>query len=234
AALIMPRIVGVSSCSTTCLMCRSPSAFTVASCFGESPMMLLTSVTLSLLATCRLLTITVRRAAPARVRGLQLLHAPKRVHGGLEHVVRIVRAERFREHVLNSGGLAHRAHRPAGNDARTLSGRLEKYTRGAEVPGDLARNRRVLERHEHQVFLRVLDRLPNGLRHLAGLAKPDADVTVTISDDDERREGESPATLHDLGDPVDRYHPIREIQRTGIDPRLSHSHPPHEHRRAMS
>src|SRR5215475_14912280 len=91
-ALIMPRIVGVSSCSTTCLMCRSPSAFTVASCFGESPMMLLTSVTLSLLATCRLLTITVRRAAPARVRSLQLLHAPKRVHGGLEHVVRIVRA----------------------------------------------------------------------------------------------------------------------------------------------
>jgi len=197
-------------------------------------MMLLTSVTLSLLATCRLLTIAVRRPAPARVRSLQLLHAPKRVHGGLEHVVRIVRAERLREHVLNPGGLEHRTHRTARDDARTLSGRLQKYARGAEVSGDLAWDRRVLERHEDQVLLGVLDGFANGLRHLSSLAKPDADVTVTIPDDDERREGESPATLHDLGDPVDRYHPIREIQRTGIDPRLSNSHPPHEHRRAMS
>jgi hypothetical protein len=102
------------------------------------------------------------------------------------------------------------------------------------VSRNLTRDRSVLERHEYQVFLGVLDGLANGLWHLPGLAKSDADVTVTITDDDERREGKSPPTLHDLGDPVDRYHPIREIQRTGIDSRLSHSHPPHEHRRAMS
>ena len=51
-------------------------------------------------------------------------------------------------------------------------------------------------------------------------------IYAQLIDDDERREREPPAALHDLGDPVDRNHPIREIQRTRVDTRLSHSVPP--------
>src|SRR5262245_35967558 len=64
--LIMPRIVGVSSCSTTCLMWRSPSALTVASWVGDRPMRLLTSVSLSVFATGRLLPV-VRGLAARRI-----------------------------------------------------------------------------------------------------------------------------------------------------------------------
>src|SRR5262245_29559155 len=120
----MPRIVGVSSCSTVCRIRRRPSAFTVASCFGESPMMLLTSVTLSFLATGGLLAV-VSALAPGRVRGLQPLEPTERVDRGLEHVVRIVRAERLGQDVLDTGGLQHGPDGAAGDDAGPLRGRLQ-------------------------------------------------------------------------------------------------------------
>src|SRR5439155_2698477 len=226
-ARIIPRMLGVSSCSTTCLMWRSPGAFTVGSWFGDRSMVLLARVTLSLLATGCLLAVALGGLAPGRVRGLQLLHAAKGVHGGLEDVVRIVGPERLGEDILDAGRLEHRANRAAGDDARSLRGGLEIDASGAEVADDLAGDGGVLERHEHQVLLGVLHRLANGLRDLARLPQPDADMAVAVPHDDERRERESPATLDDLGDPVDRHHPVREIQRTGIDPRLSHSDPPH-------
>src|SRR5262252_7524378 len=153
-------------------MRRSPSALTVASCLGERPMMLRTRVTLSFFATRSLLAIGLSPLATARIGGLQAFHPPKRVHRRLEYVVRIVRAERLGQDVLDSGGFEHRADGAAGDDASSLGGRLQVDSGGAEVSSDLARNRRCPEGHEQEILLGVFHRLPYGLVNLPRLPQP--------------------------------------------------------------
>src|SRR5258705_12459317 len=117
-------MVGVSSCSTVCRMWRSPSARTVASCFGLSPMMLLTSVTLSFLATGRLPAVAVHRAPAGRVQVELPLHAAERVDGRLEHVVRGICPQRLGEHLLDPPRLQHPPPRAARDDPGALGARL--------------------------------------------------------------------------------------------------------------
>src|SRR6187397_1584231 len=110
----MPRIIGVSSWDTCCHIRRSPRALTVPSCLGLSPMMLFTSVSLSLLlGTDRLLYQVTVATAP-----------PDRVDRGLQDVVRVVRPQRLRQDVLHPGRLEHRAHGAAGDDPGARDGRL--------------------------------------------------------------------------------------------------------------
>src|SRR5262245_62687139 len=112
-----------------------PSAFTVASCRGDSPMMLRVSVTLSLRAGTRglLHDNVVAVAAPtSRVQVLQPLELAERVDGGLEDVVRIVRAQRLRQDVLDAGGFQHGPHCAARDDAGAVGGRLVALAAGAE------------------------------------------------------------------------------------------------------
>src|SRR6266508_2059248 len=124
-------------------------------------MMLWTSVTLRALATRTLRPIAITRLAPRVVCPLQPLEAAERVDGGLEDVVRIIGAQRLGQDVLNPGRFEHGAHGPARDDARALRGGATEDARRAEVARDLAGDRRVLERHEDQILLGVLDRLPD-------------------------------------------------------------------------
>src|SRR5262249_40979087 len=159
-AKTMPRIVSVSSCTTVWLMRRRPRAFTVASCLGLSPMIDLVRVSLSFLLDTAGVLREVPVTAPARrVQILKPLDPAQGVHGGLEHVVGIVGAEGLGQDVLASGRLQDGTHGAPGNDSRAGHGRLEEDPAGAEVTGDLAGNRRLLERHEDQVLLGVLDGL---------------------------------------------------------------------------
>src|SRR2546422_1276491 len=209
-------------------MWRRPSALTVASCLGESPMRLRVSWSLSfLLATRRLLPR--RNSIAALTGGVQVLDAldpPQRVHGRLEHVVRVVGAQRLGEDVLHAGRLEHRPHRAPGDDAGAGDGRLQHHPARAEVPGDLAGDRRLLERHENELLLGVLHGLPDGLGHLVGLAEAHADMAPTVAHHDQGREREAAATLDDLGHPVDRHHPVVELEHARIDPGFRHSVPP--------
>src|SRR5882672_11544301 len=102
-------------------MRRSPSARTVASCLGERPISERMSVTLSFVSgTDRLLHHDAITAPPRRVQVLEPLDLAQRVDRGLEHVVRVVGAERLREDVLHARRLEYRPYRPAGDDARAL------------------------------------------------------------------------------------------------------------------
>src|SRR3990167_829966 len=166
----MPRTVAVSWCVTRWRMRLSPSARTVSSCFGERPIIERTSVILSvLLATSRLLRARAVPAAPHRVLVLQALDPPERVDRRLEDVVRVVRAERLGQDVLHARRLEDRPYRAPRDDARARDRGLEEHAPGAEVPRDLAGNRRVPERHEDEVLLGVLHGLADRLRHLVGL-----------------------------------------------------------------
>src|SRR5437867_1387860 len=221
----MPRTVTESSCITNWRMRRSPSALTVASCLGDSPMIERLRVTLSFLSgTDRLLDWSPRAVAATarRVQVLQPLDPAQRVERGLEHVVRIVGAERLREDVLHARRLEDRPHRAAGDDARAGDCGLQEHPAGAEVTGDLAGDRRILQRHEDQVLLGVLHRLADRLGHLVGLAEADPDVSAAVADDDERREREPADTLHDLGHAVDGHHAVVQLEHARIDLRFCH------------
>src|SRR5438034_469267 len=134
----MPRIVGVSSWTTSRCIRRSPSAFTVASWRGDSPIRLRVSLMRSFLsATGRLLRSTRAVVAPLarRVQILKSLDLAERVDGRLEHVVRIVGAEGLGEDVLHPRRLQHRTDGAARDDARPWDGRLEEDAARAEVSG---------------------------------------------------------------------------------------------------
>src|SRR5258706_13363406 len=97
----MPRIDSVSSCITLWLMWRSPRALTVASCLGDSPMIDLVRVSLSLLLATGVLRVVADVAAPRRVQILQPLDAAQGIDRRLQHVVGIVRPQRLGQDVLD-------------------------------------------------------------------------------------------------------------------------------------
>src|SRR4029079_16883456 len=68
-----------------------------------------------------------------------------------------------------------------------------------------------------QVLLRVLDALADRLGDLAGHAQARADMPGSVTDHDDRAEAEPPASLDDLGDPVDLDDALLERELVGID-----------------
>ena len=124
--------------------------------------------------------------------------------------------------VPDAGRLEHRAHRAAGDDARSFGGGLEEHPAGAEVTEHLVGDGVALQRDAEEVLLGVLAALADRLGDLVGLAQADADVTGAIADHHQRREAEPPAALHHLGHAVDVDHAIAEIEVVGID-RSRHS-----------
>src|SRR4029434_5786861 len=179
------------------------------------------SVTLSLWSgTDGLLHYRDVAAAQRRVQLLKPLDPAQRVDRGLEHVVRVIGAERLGEDVLDARRLEDGPHGAARNDARARHRRLQEHPAGAEMPGDLAGDRRVLEGHEDQFLLGVLDRLADRLRHLVGLAQTDADVAPAVPDHHQRREREPATALDDLGHPVDGDDTVVQLQHAWIDLRF--------------
>ena len=94
---------------------------------------------------------------------------------------------------------------------------MQQDRAGAELLAHLVRDGGADERHLDDVLLRVLDALPDGLGHLAGLAQASADMPVTVADHDHRAEAEAPAALDDLRDAVDLDDALFERQLGGID-----------------
>ena len=82
---------------------------------------------------------------------------------------------------------------------------------------DLVRDRLILERDVHQVFLGLFNRLRDGHRHFGRFAFADADPALAIPDDDERSEIEPFAALDHLRDPVDEHYLVFETQLFRVD-----------------
>ena len=59
------------------------------------------------------------------------------------------------------------------------------------------------QRHLEQVLLGLFDALLDGQAGFLGLAVAEADGALAVADDHEGGEGEAPAALDHLGDPVD-------------------------------
>src|SRR6185437_7458582 len=96
------------------------------------------------------------------------------------------------------------AHRATGDDAGTWAGRLEQYDARGGLTLHGVRDGALDPRDLEEVLLGLLDALGDRRGHLLGLAVADADLTLAVTDDDQRGEAEPATTLHDLGDTVDR------------------------------
>src|SRR2546426_9435547 len=102
-------------------------------------------VTLSFwLATAVLLREIAVTGTPGGVQILEPLDAAQRVHGRLQHVVRVVRPERLGQDVLHPRRLEDGTDGAPRDHAGAGDGGLEEDPPGAEVACDLAGDRRFL------------------------------------------------------------------------------------------
>src|SRR5262249_25057788 len=120
------------------------------------------------------------------------------------HVVRVGRADRLGNDVLDAKRLEHRAHRAAGDDAGARWRRAQGHLAGAEAATDVVvQCAAVAQRHADQAALGCLGRLADRLRHLTRLAGAVADAAALVADDDDRTKREAPAALHHLRHAID-------------------------------
>src|SRR5205823_1593857 len=148
--------------------------------------------------------------AALRLHPLGRGYSLQRVERGAHHVVGIGRAEAFREDVAHACALEHGAHRATRDHAGPGGRGLEQHAARAVVADDLVRDRPACERDLHHPAARALHRLAYRLAHFVRLPRGDADVTLAVAHGDEGVEAEAPATLHDLGDAVDRDHVLNQ------------------------
>src|SRR6185369_3871814 len=104
----------------------------------------------------------------------------------------------------NSEALEDRAHRTAGDDARSGRSRADRHTARAEMAEAVVMKRAaVAQRNADHRLLRCRGGLADRLRNFAGLAMAEAGAALAVANDHERREAEALAALHRLGDAVD-------------------------------
>src|SRR5262245_59865444 len=116
----MPRITAVSSCTLVARIRRRPSACSVRTWPGRSPIELRRRVTLSFLLGKDGLLHFLRALPPEPLEILELPDPPEGVERRLQHIVRVVRAQSLGQDVLDAGGFEHRPDRAARDQTRPL------------------------------------------------------------------------------------------------------------------
>src|SRR4029077_15703794 len=117
-----------------------------------------------------------------------IFQVQQRVEGRLHHVVLVRRAQRLRQHVLNSRHLHHRSHRASRDHARSFRRRLQQHLPRSVTSQHLVRDARALQIQLHHVLLRLLDRFPDRHGHFAGFAHSEPRVSVLVPHHHQRRE----------------------------------------------
>jgi hypothetical protein len=79
---------------------------------------------------------------------------------------------------------------------------------------DFVRNRSASHRDRDHVAARSVDSLAYGLRNFVRLSGSKPDAALSVSNRDERVEGEATSALHDLGDAIDGDHVLDELAST--------------------
>src|SRR5258707_14982914 len=216
--LIMPRTSGLSTSSRLRWRLFSPSPISVPRWSSVRPMGLPVWVILIFLPSAIAYSLSRRLggglvAATQKVTDLlaaaggdhaRRIELQQRLERRLDHVVRVGRADRLGDDVLDAERLEHGAHRAAGDDAGAGRGGAQRHLAGAEAAFDVMMQRAaVAQRHADQPALGRLGRLADRLRHLARLAGAVADAAALVADDDDPGKGEAPAALHHLRHAID-------------------------------
>src|SRR5207302_678206 len=139
------------------------------------------------------------RLAAAAGNVLGALQRAQAVDRGVDDVDGVRGAERLGQDVLDAGGLDHGPDGAAGDDAGSRRGGLQHDDGAGGLTEHLVGNGREHEGDVEHGLARLLGCLGDGGRHLTGLALPDTDPPVAVTDDDHSAEREAPAALDDLG-----------------------------------
>src|SRR5262249_44491332 len=139
----------------------------------------------------------------------------ERIEGCAHHVVRIGRAERFRNDVLHAQRLEDRAHRTAGNDTRAGRRRTEEHLARAVTPEDVVvQCAAFAQRNARQAPPCSVSRLADRFRNLACLAVTEANPAFLVTHYDQCSETETAAALDHLRDAIDVHQLVRELAVT--------------------
>jgi hypothetical protein len=112
--------------------------------------------------------------------------------------------------------IEHGAHRTTGDNTGTGGGRAQEHDTGSGLTLHRVRDGRAGARHAEEVALGLFDTLGDGEGNLTRLAVADADETVAVAHDDERREAEAATALDDLRHAVDRDDALEELALLGV------------------
>jgi hypothetical protein len=145
----------------------------------------------------------VHRNAASRRNLIPALKLVKPVQGRFDDIMGVVRPHAFGQNILNADGFEHGAHGTPRDQSRSFRSRFQQHLTGTVATDHLEGNRAFDQGHLHHAFLGFLDPLANGLRYLAGLSQTEADIAVTVTDDNNGAEAESATALDDLCDPID-------------------------------
>src|SRR5690606_14443673 len=126
----------------------------------------------------------------------------------LRHVEVGGRTERLGESVADPGSFQDLASGSAGDDTGTGSGRTNQHPGGSVLADHVVDDRRAGHGHGEHRAPSDLHALLDGGGNLFGLAVPDPNPAVAVTDDTQGGEGEATSTLHDLGDSVDLNDPL--------------------------
>src|SRR5690606_2198550 len=187
-----------SATSTVWWRRRRPRPFTDEMIAFSSPKVLFTWVTRMVLLAMALSQDLFHALAALGRDLIGRTHGRERIDGGTHDVDRVARAVALGEHVAHADALQHRAHRAAGDDARTVGGRLHQHAGGTVGAAHGVVQRVLLQAHVDQVLAGVGHGLGDRHRHFARLAEPEANAAAAVAHDGQRGEAELAATLHDL------------------------------------
>lgn len=115
----------------------------------------------------------------------------------------VVRAHRFREHVLNTSCFENGANTATRDQTGTRRRWLEEHLSTVVLTKDVVRDRVAFELHVDHLLVGVGRALLNRIWHLVGLAVTDPDLALAITNDGERSKTESATTLHNLRAAID-------------------------------
>ena len=125
------------------------------------------------------------------------------VHGGLNQIMGVMRADTLGQYVMHSGRFQHGANSTTGNDPGTLNGGFQHYIPCAEFPVNLMRNAQIGYGNTLHILTRLLNPFPDRLRHLIGFTKTATDLSFSITHNNDGAEAETTSTFHYLRSSID-------------------------------
>ena len=141
----------------------------------------------------------------------------KPLHDGIDDVARIIAAQRLGQDVVDPRRLHHGPDGTTRNHTGTGRRGLEHHASRSESTQNFVGQCAIDEGDSNQGLPGLVDTLSDRFGNFSCLPQPDADETVSITDDDQGAETESSSTFYDLRDTVDVNNPIREIEVIWID-----------------
>jgi len=134
---------------------------------------------------------------------LRTPESPQTVHGRLDQIMRIMRADTLGQYIMHPGGFKYGADRTTSYNSGSFYSRLQHYIACPEFPKNLMRDAHVGYGNTFHVLARLLNTLPDCLRNLIGFAKTATDLSFSISDNYNGAKAETTSTLDHFRSSID-------------------------------